>query len=263
VRRGAVVCPFCGLDLEEQGDGYTRRAPVRHDAEPHRGGVIQALGIVSLVTGVIWVLFPIGLPLGIAAWVMGHRDLRKMEAGTMDPNGRKRTRDGRLCGIVGTVLNCVFAVFALFIFTMIVLEESQPRPAPPPPPAWQGKPPAWQNNPPGWQKQPARPLANNFSLRASPPALTLKRGETKNVTIFIDRVAGWRGNVTVAPEGLDDAADFDVTPDEVKAPAMQTVAVFKVTAEEDAKLGEQVITFSASTDADEEVSIDVRVKVVR
>ena len=53
VRRGAVVCPFCGLDLEEQGDGYTRRQPVRRDAEPHRGGTIQVLGILSLVVGVI------------------------------------------------------------------------------------------------------------------------------------------------------------------------------------------------------------------
>jgi hypothetical protein len=260
VRRGAVVCPFCGLDLEEQGDGYTRRAPVRRDAEPHRGGVIQALGIVSLVMGVIWFLFPIGLPLGIAAWVMGHRDLRKMEDGTMDPNGRKKTRDGRLCGIVGTVLCCAIAAFVLFMIAMIVMDESRPQPAPQP---WPNNPPAWKNNQPGWQKQPPKAQANNFTLRAAPELLTLKHGEAKNVTIFIDRAAGWRGNVTVAPQDPENLADFDVTPDEVKAPGLQAAAVFKVTADDEAKFGEQVITFSATTDNEEEVTIDVRVKVVR
>src|SRR5205823_9705590 len=73
IRRGAPVCPFCGLDLEEQGDGYTRRGRVRLDAEPHRAGTVQALGIASLVLGAFY-FFPLGLPLGIAAWVMGRKD---------------------------------------------------------------------------------------------------------------------------------------------------------------------------------------------
>ena len=260
---GAIVCPFCGLDLEEQGDGYTRRKPVRRDAEPHRGGTIQGLGIASLVLGVIYVFFWIGLPLGIAALVMARRDLRKMEEGVMDPNGRKRTRDGRLCAIVGTVLSSIVGAILLAVIFFTVLEASRPPQVQPNPPAWQNNPPAWQNNPPGRQKQaPPRPQGNNFTLRG-PQQLTLKRGETKAVTITIDRVAGWRGNVTVAPEDTENLDGIDVDPDEVKTAGWQTTATFRIIADEDAKLGEQVIHFSATTAAEEEVTLDVRVNVVR
>ena len=162
IRRGAVVCPFCGLDLEEQGDGYTRRASVRRDAEPHRGGTIQVLGILSLMGGVFYCLFPIGLPLGIAAWVMARRDLRKMDEGVMDPNGRKKTRDGRVCGIVGTVLNSGFALLALVVIFVIVLAESHS-----PPPDQPLQPPRMAKQPAGVAECTAGPQVNNFTLRVT------------------------------------------------------------------------------------------------
>jgi hypothetical protein len=256
IRRGAVVCPFCGLDLEEQGDGYTRRARVRRDAEPHRGGTIQVLGILSLMGGVFYCLFPIGLPLGIVAWVMARRDLRKMDAGVMDPNGRKKTRDGRVCGIVGTVLNGGCALLALVVFFVIVLAESHSTPPIKP------NAPVWQNNPPGWQNAQPVPQVNNFTLRVLQPVVTLKRGETKTIVIMIDRVAGWGGNITVAPAEME-GDGLDVNPDEVKVAKGQQSATFRVTAEKDAAFGEQVIHFSATTDAGEDVRLDVRVNVVR
>jgi predicted Zn finger-like uncharacterized protein len=263
VRRGAVVCPFCGLDLEVQGDGYTRQRRVRHDAEPHRGGVIQTLGILSLVSGVIWFLFWIGLPLGIAAWVMGRRDLRKMDEGTMDPSGRKKTRDGRLCGIVGTALNGIFACVGLLVAFLIIMEASRPMPAAPPPPAFQNRPPAWQNNPPGWQNRPGRAQGNRFTL-SGPQAVTLKPGETIAVTIHIEPLGGWRGNVHVAPENPEELDGLKVDPAEgQEVPGGQAAVTFKVKADADADLGEQTITFNATTDAGEEVSLDVRVKVER
>jgi predicted Zn finger-like uncharacterized protein len=259
VRRGAVVCPYCGLDLEEQGDGHTRRMPVRHDAEPHRGGVIQGLGIASLIAGVFYIFFWIGLPLGLAAWIMGGRDLRKMEDGTMDPNGRKKTRDGRLCGIVGTILNCVFACLALvWIFAVVMaVNEAQQQP-----PVWQNNPPVWKNNPPPGWKQPAPPQGNNFTLSGPQQVVTLRRGEAKTITLNVNRVVGWRGKVVVTADNLEELDGLDLDPDEVKVLGGQATATFKVTAERDADFGERELKFSAGSDDGDDVDFTVRVKVV-
>lgn len=61
----------------------------------HRGGLILALGIISIVVcGFI----------GPVAWVMGTRDLEEMRQGRMDPLGKGLTEAGRICGMVGTAL---------------------------------------------------------------------------------------------------------------------------------------------------------------
>lgn len=72
------------------GGGYVK---------PHRGGMILAFGILSFV---ICCLF------GIAAWVMGNNDLREMNAGLMDPEGRSLTQAGRLVGMIHVILMLVF-----------------------------------------------------------------------------------------------------------------------------------------------------------
>jgi hypothetical protein len=74
--------------------------------KPHRGTLILVLGILSLV---------ICAPLGIFAWIMGGGDLKQMDAGGMDPNGRSLTSAGRICGIIGT------ALLALAVLSVIVL----------------------------------------------------------------------------------------------------------------------------------------------
>ncbi|MGO8928547.1 MAG: DUF4190 domain-containing protein [Limisphaerales bacterium] len=74
--------------------------------KPHRGTLILVLGILSLV---------ICAPLGIFAWIMGGDDLKQMDAGAMDPNGRPLTSAGRICGIIGT------ALLALVVLSVIVL----------------------------------------------------------------------------------------------------------------------------------------------
>jgi hypothetical protein len=76
----------------------------RRDVEPHRGGTVLALGIVSL-------LIPfVGLVTGICAWVMGQGDLRKMTRGEMDVEGRGNTQAGWVCGIIGTVLQTLLVL---------------------------------------------------------------------------------------------------------------------------------------------------------
>lgn len=77
--------------------------------EPHRGVVVLVLGILGLVVCVI---------LGIVAWVMGNGDLRKMDAGQMDPSGRGMTNAGRICGMVSVILTIVGV--GIWILVMVI-----------------------------------------------------------------------------------------------------------------------------------------------
>ena len=73
---------------------------------PHRGVAILVLGILGLVMCVIC---------GIIAWVMGNSDLREMDAGRMDSAGRGMTQAGRICGMIGVILNVVvIGIWLLF-----------------------------------------------------------------------------------------------------------------------------------------------------
>src|SRR5262249_29290881 len=104
---------------------WEREGFVRRDCEPHRGGLVQTLGIVSLccligfLCGGILVTGP-GLGLGIAAWVMGSRDLARMNRGDMDPAGMPMTRTGRTCGMIGTMLNGFCAVGYCGFFAVLL-----------------------------------------------------------------------------------------------------------------------------------------------
>lgn len=72
--------------------------------KPHRGTLILVFGILGIVTC---------FPLGIVAWVMGRKDLKDMDAGTMDPAGRGTTIAGRVCGMIGTLLAGIALLIAL------------------------------------------------------------------------------------------------------------------------------------------------------
>jgi len=80
--------------------------------KPNRATLILVLGILSLV---------ICAPLGIAAWVMGNKDLREMDAGVMDPSGRSLTNGGRICGIIGIVLLALSIIAVVLMLALGVL----------------------------------------------------------------------------------------------------------------------------------------------
>jgi hypothetical protein len=140
IAKEATRCQFCGEELGEEDKGadrpwdqdYRPYRDVRRDSEPHRGSLILTLGIVSIVTA--WLLGPIGLVVGIIAWSMGQRDLKKMRSNVMDPQGLGSTQAGWICGIIGTAFGglmslCCLAYFGWFIFMM----TSMSRMTPPPP----------------------------------------------------------------------------------------------------------------------------------
>ena len=80
----------------------------------HRGGLILGLGIVSLVLCQL---------LGVVAWVMANADLREMDAGRMDPEGRSLTEAGKICGIIAVAMAVIgvlgFIVWLLFVAVFV------------------------------------------------------------------------------------------------------------------------------------------------
>jgi len=74
---------------------------VTETLEPHRGGLILAMGITAVILSCCYV------PFGVVPWVMGARDLARMRAGEMDPAGRSLTQAGQVCGIVGTAASAL------------------------------------------------------------------------------------------------------------------------------------------------------------
>jgi hypothetical protein len=81
---------------------------------PHRGGMILAFGIVSIVAASFCP--PVGL-IGLAAWLMGRTALHEIDAGRMDPAGRGITQAGYICGIVGLCLTA--ALFLLMCLGLV------------------------------------------------------------------------------------------------------------------------------------------------
>ena len=80
--------------------------------QPHRGGMVLTLGILALVCNFLFVP-------GIMAWILGRSDIKAMDAGRMDPEGRGMTTAGMVLGIIGTVLPLIF-IALYFVFIVIV-----------------------------------------------------------------------------------------------------------------------------------------------
>jgi hypothetical protein len=101
-------------DDDEDDDHYERERDVYE--RDHRGGLMLALGLIGLLACA---------PVGIAAWLMSTSDLKAMERGEMDPEGKGLTTAGKVIGIVATIyfvlqMFCVigyFGVFAVMIGT--------------------------------------------------------------------------------------------------------------------------------------------------
>ncbi len=76
--------------------------------KPHRGVLILVFGILTFVCSCF--IF------GILAWVMGSKDLKEMDAGRMDPEGRGLTNAGKILGMIGTFLSIIGLI--MFIISM-------------------------------------------------------------------------------------------------------------------------------------------------
>ncbi len=116
-------------DEDEEDEDRPRRS--RRYLQPHRGGAILAMGILSF--------FMMPLILGPVAWIMGTTDLREMRAGRMDPEGMSQTNTGRICGMIVTILwtvlflgGCVLFAILFMIGVLGSAAGASQAPAPPP-----------------------------------------------------------------------------------------------------------------------------------
>ncbi len=98
-------------DDDDEGDARPSRRRRRGGArmEPHRGVLILLLGIGSLV---------VFGPLGPFAWILGNKDLKEMDAGRMDPEGRSQTQIGKICGMIASILMVVSFVGFCLMFLL-------------------------------------------------------------------------------------------------------------------------------------------------
>ena len=76
--------------------------------EPHRGAFVLVLGILGFL------VCPIFSPF---AWIMGKGDIRKMDAGVMDPEGRTLTQVGM---ILGMIYSCILGVILFLVLVWLV-----------------------------------------------------------------------------------------------------------------------------------------------
>jgi len=75
--------------------------------EESQATTILVLGILSFVCSCF--------PLGIAAWVLGNRELQAIDAGMRNPANRGTANAGRIIGIVATFLGLIGFVIVIFV----------------------------------------------------------------------------------------------------------------------------------------------------
>jgi hypothetical protein len=77
---------------------------------PHRGVAVLVLAIMAWVVGCFI--------LSIVALAMASEDLKKMQAGTMDPEGESMTQAGRIIASIHLVVSAVGLLVIILIFLM-------------------------------------------------------------------------------------------------------------------------------------------------
>jgi hypothetical protein len=92
-----------GYADERETDDFVPR--MHRSGSPHRGGLILALGIISLVA-----FFPTSIICGPIAWTMANNDLLAMATGKMDRSGEGMVQAGRVLGMISTLLAVALAV---------------------------------------------------------------------------------------------------------------------------------------------------------
>ena len=77
------------------------------------------LSMAALVCGILSFvgLGPIG---GVAAWIMGAMELRRIDEGSTPESGRGMAKTGMILGIVAVVLSVVIGIFAMMFYGSLV-----------------------------------------------------------------------------------------------------------------------------------------------
>ena len=97
-------------DDDDDDDRPSRRRKRRgsRSMEPHRGGMILTFAILGWAVCVIF---------GIVAWAMGAQDIKKMDAGQMDDEGRGLTQAGKIIAMI----QCIFSAGILLLYCVLAI----------------------------------------------------------------------------------------------------------------------------------------------
>lgn len=92
----------------------------RRDFEPHRGGLLTVLGGISFLLALGSICFPplgfVGLGLVCFVWVSVQRDLAQIEAGYMDPAGKRPTKEALPIAFVSLIVTLIiYLIWGLLI----------------------------------------------------------------------------------------------------------------------------------------------------
>jgi hypothetical protein len=103
--------------MDDNRDGIRTEPPVppweqpgcfRRDCEPHRGNLLWWLGCAGFVVGILallpccgWEPGLLGIPFGLCNRYLTRKDLARMRAGRMDPNGEIVTAQAGYLGNLG------------------------------------------------------------------------------------------------------------------------------------------------------------------
>ncbi|PQJ81764.1 CCC motif membrane protein [Polaribacter glomeratus] len=85
--------------------------------------VSLVLGIFSLVTCICYGV--LGLPLGIAAFVVGNKALKVYNENPENYTSSGNANAGKILGIVGIILNLLFILLIVWVITKIGWENLQ------------------------------------------------------------------------------------------------------------------------------------------
>ena len=120
--------------------GRTEGMREQQDAEPHRGGLLFVFATAPSLSGVLFLLLVIpftttslpyardlaflvalllssaGFGLSLTTLLMAREDLRKIQAGLMDPSGKALTSEAKSMTFSGLLVN-----LALFLFSAVVV----------------------------------------------------------------------------------------------------------------------------------------------
>jgi hypothetical protein len=122
---------------ESEDRPWEQPGVVRRDAELHRGGLLSWLARAPVFSGIFLPCVAVsiaeaypphsrdvacltmpclsgaGLLLSIVTLMMARDDLAKMQAGTMDPQGKAHTQEAKSWAIGGLLINLALIVLAL------------------------------------------------------------------------------------------------------------------------------------------------------
>jgi len=136
----ASAPPPVAPPFQPGGWGDVDPGPHRHDfrpgrGQPHRGVIVMVLGIIGIVVSLLsyfvfccpFLGLPaglLGLGLSLGGAIMGGADLKKINAGIMDVDGKGMTLAGLICGIVGSVVVAPSLVLSGFMTIMMIISAA-------------------------------------------------------------------------------------------------------------------------------------------